>query len=108
MNGDRLYTLCVYVPVDHAEAVKDAMFAAGGGRLGNYDCCCWQCPGEGQFRPLTGSRPFTGNTGEIKHVAELKIELLVAAPVLNAVVEALCAAHPYETPAYQFWAVNRA
>lgn len=52
------YKLCFYVPVTHIEQVKQAMFAAGAGTIGNYDCCAWQVLGVGQFRPLAGSQAF--------------------------------------------------
>ena len=102
-----LAQLVFYVPAEHAEAVKDAVFAAGGGRIGNYDRCSWQTLGTGQFRPLPGSHPFLGQTGDVEPVQELRVELVVPEPALAEVVEALLAAHPYETPAYSFWPINR-
>lgn len=101
-----MYRLCFYVPADHAEAVKEAVFAAGAGRIGTYDCCCWQTSGIGQFRPLNGSRPFIGESGKLEHVEELKIEMVCDAGCLEPAVRALIEAHPYETPAYEFWPVN--
>ncbi|MGB1498121.1 MAG: NGG1p interacting factor NIF3, partial [Alloalcanivorax venustensis] len=53
-----VYKLCFYVPEEHAEAVKNAVFEAGAGRIGNYDCCSFQVAGQGQFRPLEGSDPY--------------------------------------------------
>ena len=64
----------VYVPETHAGIVKDAMFAAGAGAVGNYDCCCFQVCGRGQFRPLVGSDPFIGAQGRVEHVTEWKLE----------------------------------
>ncbi len=55
-----MYKLCYYVPESHLEVTKQAIFDAGAGRVGNYDCCCWQVRGQGQFRPLPGSQPFIG------------------------------------------------
>lgn len=103
-NG--FYKLETYVPETHAEALKAALAAAGAGKLGNYDSCFWECAGTGQFRPLPGSRPFLGETGVVEHVAERKLEMLVEAASLKAVLAALKAAHPYETPAYQYWPVQ--
>ena len=102
-----LVQLVFYVPVEHAETVKEAVFAAGGGRIGTYDRCCWQTSGTGQFRPLPGSEPFLGKTGKVAQVEELRVELVVPEPALQDVVVALLAAHPYETPAYSFWPINR-
>ncbi|MFW5752462.1 MAG: NGG1p interacting factor NIF3 [Planctomycetota bacterium] len=92
--------LCLYVPVDATEAVKRALFAAGAGRIGNYDQACWQCSGTGQFRPLAGSDPTIGTHGGVSRVEELRIEMLVREQDAAAVIAALCEAHPYEEPAY--------
>lgn len=95
-----LYKLTVYIPDSHLAAVKEALFAAGAGRVGNYDRCAWQVRGEGQFRPCAGADPFLGKVGTDEQVPEWKVELVVADQCLQAVVSALKAAHPYETPAY--------
>jgi len=95
-----MYKLCFYVPETHLEPVKAAVFAAGGGRIGNYDSCCFQLRGEGQFRPLAGSDPFLGETGELERVAEYRVELICEAAHIASAVAALKAAHPYETPAF--------
>lgn len=95
-----MYKLCFYVPQSHLESVKHAAFAAGGGRIGDYDSCCWQVAGEGQFRPLEGSSPYLGQQGSIERVAEYKVELVCERDCVKAVVEAMLAAHPYEEPAW--------
>lgn len=98
-----MYKLCVYVPVSHLEAVKQALFAAGAGRIGDYDSCCWQVAGRGQFRPLAGADPFVGAQGQIETVEEYKVELVCDDNVVVAAITALKQAHPYEEPAYQVW-----
>ena len=98
-----MYKLSFFVPPSHVEAVKSAVFAAGGGRIGNYDCCCWQVLGQGQFRPLDGSQPFLGQAGVVEQVEEWKVELVVEDGLIAAVVMALKQSHPYETPAYEVW-----
>jgi hypothetical protein len=102
----RVYRLDVYVPEEHAERVKAAIFEAGAGRIGNYDCCSWQTSGRGQFRPLAGSTPAIGRHGEVESVAEAKVELVCAPEHLEEVIAALKASHPYETPAFQYWPVE--
>jgi len=102
----KLYMLVFYVPKNFCDEVKNAVFEAGGGRLGNYEACCWQVKGEGQFRPLSGSHPFMGETGKVEYVPEYKVELVCASEVLDAVLTALKSAHPYETPAYVYWEVQ--
>jgi hypothetical protein len=95
-----MYKLCFYVPESHLETVKTAVFAAGAGRVGAYDSCCWQVLGQGQFRPLEGSRPFLGETGNVEVVDEYRVEMVCAPEHIGAVVAALLESHPYETPAW--------
>lgn len=92
--------LSFFVPSSHLESVKQALFDAGAGRVGDYDSCAWQTLGQGQFRPLPGSDPFLGKAGEIACVEEYKVELICEDAVFTDVVAALKAAHPYEEPAY--------
>ncbi|WP_145152963.1 NGG1p interacting factor NIF3 [Pseudomonas oryzihabitans] len=96
-----MFKLCFYVPDSHLEAVKQTIFAVGGGRIGRYDSCCWQVQGLGQFRPLAGSQPHLGEQGSLERVEEWRVELVLAnEPIARQAVAALKAAHPYETPAY--------
>ena len=101
-----MYKLCFYVPESHLEVVKTAMFAAGAGRVGNYDSCCWQALGTGQYRPLNGSEPFLGQLGRIEEVAEWKVELVVADELIHDVVKAMKSTHPYEVPAFDVWRLS--
>lgn len=101
-----MYRLDVYVPESHAEEVKAALFSSGAGSLGAYDSCCFSVAGTGQFRPLRGANPYLGSPGEVERVREVKLELIVPRPRLCAALKAMRAAHPYETPAFQYWAVE--
>jgi hypothetical protein len=92
--------LCFYVPPSHLDQVKTAVFAAGAGRIGTYDSCCWQVLGQGQFRPLAGSQPFLGQKGTVEVVDEYRVEMVCETQHTGAVVAALLASHPYETPAW--------
>lgn len=98
-----MYKLAFFVPASHVEVVKAAVFAAGGGRIGDYDHCAWQTLGQGQFRPLDGSQPFLGQAGQVEVVEEWKVELVVADELIAQAVAALKQSHPYETPAYDVW-----
>lgn len=100
-----MHKLAFFVPGSHLEGVKNAVFAAGAGRIGAYEQCCWQTLGQGQFLPMEGSQPFIGEAGKVEQVAEWKVEMVVADDLLNAVVAALKSAHPYETPAFEVWAL---
>lgn len=95
-----MYKITFYVPESHLEPVKAALFAAGAGRIGAYDACAWQVKGQGQFRPLPGSNPFVGKTGQVEQVDEYKVELVCDDASIQRAVAALREAHPYEEPAY--------
>jgi structural toxin protein (hemagglutinin/hemolysin) RtxA len=95
-----MYHIAFYVPEDHAEKVKELMFAAGAGNIGNYSRCSFEYKGLGQFMPLSGSDPFIGKEQELEKVSELKVEMVCQKDAVHAVIKALKEAHPYETPAY--------
>ncbi len=98
-----MYKLCFYVPESHLQAIKSAVFTAGAGRIGDYDCCCWQTLGEGQFRPLLGSQPFIGSQLELETVVEYKVEMVCDDDSIDEVISQMKLAHPYEEPAYDVW-----
>ncbi|WP_417532345.1 NGG1p interacting factor NIF3 [Marinobacter lipolyticus] len=98
-----MYKLCYFVPETHLEQTKAALFGAGAGRIGDYDCCAWQCRGQGQFRPLDGSEPFLGQQGELEVVDEYKVELVCKDELISEALEAFKKAHPYEEPAYEVY-----
>jgi hypothetical protein len=100
-----MHKLCFYVPETHVEDVKKAIFAAGAGRVGDYDSCSWQVLGQGQFRPLVGSTPFLGQEGAVETVVEYRVEMVCADECIRAAVAAMLDAHPYETPAWDVVAV---
>ena len=97
-----MYKLTVYIPESHLESVKDALFKAGAGRYAAYDRCCWQVLGRGQFRPLSGSDPFIGQTGIEERLPEYRVEMICDDGAVTAVMAALRAAHTYEEPAFDF------
>ena len=98
-----MYQLCFYVPESQLESVKLAVFGAGAGRVGNYDCCAWQTQGLGQFRAGKGSQPYLGEQEKLETVTEFKVELVCEDEFVKAAVIALLHAHPYEEPAYSVW-----
>ena len=98
-----MYKLCFYVPEKATDLVKNALFEAGAGKIGDYDSCCWQTSGTGQFRPLDNSNPYIGQKGQIETVTEFKIEMVCDDEHIKAAIEALKASHPYEEPAYNVW-----
>ncbi|OZB15172.1 MAG: NGG1p interacting factor NIF3 [Marinobacter sp. 34-60-7] len=98
-----MFKLCYFVPGSHLEETKQALFEAGAGKIGDYDQCAWQCEGQGQFRPLTGSDPFLGQQGRLETVREFKVELVCDDGRIHDAIAALKRAHPYEEPAYEVY-----
>lgn len=95
-----MFHIAFYVPRDHAERVKEAMFKVGAGKIGLYEKCSFEYSGLGQFKPLPGSDPFIGSEGELEKVEEIKVEMVCEKEFLHASIKALKDNHPYETPAY--------
>ena len=98
-----MYKLVFFVPESHVETVKSAVFATGAGAIGDYQECCWQVLGQGQFRPNGDASPFIGQPGELERVAEYRVEMVCADDLISMAVQALKQAHPYEEPAYDIW-----
>lgn len=98
-----MYKLAFFVPVEDAETVKEAVFATGAGRIGDYEACCFETRGTGQFRPLQGAMPHIGSVGNLERVAELKVELVCEDTLIRDALAALRQAHPYEEPAFDVW-----
>ena len=98
-----LQKLATYCPLDKADTIKNALFQAGAGKLGNYDSCSFNTNGEGSYRPLDGSNPYAGQSGELHREAETKVEVVFPKPNQSAVVNALLQSHPYEEVAYEIY-----
>ena len=98
-----MYKLVFFVPDSHLEQVKTAVFSSGAGRIGNYDQCCWQTTGQGQFLPLADADPYIGQLHQLETLSEYRVEMVCADEHILAAVAALRAAHPYEEPAFDVW-----
>ena len=88
------------MPVENADAVREAMFAAGAGHIGDYSHCSWGVTGTGQFLPHDGASPTIGSVGSVEQVAEDRVEMIAPARLRGHVLAALRTAHPYEEPAF--------
>jgi hypothetical protein len=95
--------LVVFVPPDSLEQVRDAVFAAGAGRIGDYERCSWYTEGTGTFLGGDSTDPAVGERGVEERVLELRLETVFPAERHGAVIEALRAAHPYEEPAFDIY-----
>ena len=98
-NGT-LAKVVTFVPHDHAEAVREAMFSAGGGRIGAYDACSFSHIGEGTFRAGEGANPFVGQPGVHHRESETRLEMVVERWNVRRVISAMKKAHPYEEVAH--------
>lgn len=99
----KLYKLVVFVPADHVDAVADAIFSAGAGKIGRYGRCSFRAEGTGTFLPEEGTRPYIGQVGVEERVREVRFETVVPAERLGAAVRAMLATHPYEEVAYDVY-----
>lgn len=95
----------VYVPAENADAVRAAVFAVGAGHIGDYSHCSWSVSGIGQFLPHEGASPAVGSVGNVERVAEDRFEVVAPARARAAVLAAMRAAHPYEEPAFDIFAL---
>ena len=91
------------MPREALEATRDAVFAAGAGRVGDYERCSWYAAGTGTYLGGEGTNPTLGEAGREERVAELRVETVVPEQRLADVVRALKEAHPYEEPAYEVY-----
>ena len=93
----------MFVPREALDAVREALFAAGAGRIGNYEHCSWYTEGTGTFLGGEGTSPSVGQAGREERVAELRLETVFPAERQDEVVAALRHAHPYEEPAFDVY-----
>ena len=95
--------LVVFVPAEALDAVRDAVFAAGAGRIGQYERCSWYAEGTGTFLGGPGTDPAVGERGVEERVPELRLETVFPEERQDEVVAALRRAHPYEEPAFDVY-----
>jgi hypothetical protein len=95
--------LVVFVPREALDPVREALFAAGAGRIGDYSRCSWYTQGTGTFFGGEGTDPAVGESGREQRVAELRLETVYPQELEAEVVRALREAHPYEEPAFDLY-----
>jgi dinuclear metal center YbgI/SA1388 family protein len=104
---DTLVQVVVYVPKENVDSVRNAMFSAGAGAIGDYDECGWTVPGKGSFRPLEGANPHIGTVGDRSSISEVKLEMVVETWKLAGALNAMKSAHPYEEVAHSVWPLQQ-
>ncbi len=103
LSAEKFYKFAVYVPAEYADKIREALFNAGAGKIGNYSDSSFNIPGIGTFRPLKGAHPFIGRRGKRSSVEEVKIETVVPERFLDKILRAMKSVHPYEYPAYDVY-----
>jgi len=101
--NEQRYKLVWFVPEEALDPTRDAVFAAGAGRIGEYERCSWYTPGTGTFWGREGTNPAIGEPGREERAPELRVETVVPGDRLDSVVAALLEAHPYDEVAYDLY-----
>jgi dinuclear metal center YbgI/SA1388 family protein len=103
-----LFKLVTFCPLEHAGKVREAVFGAGAGVIGNYDFCSFNLEGEGTFRASASANPFVGEIDKMHTERESRIEVIVPVHRMQDAVNALIRAHPYEEVAYDIYPLSNA
>jgi len=96
-----MYKLNYYVPAKNKEETKEALFKIGVGKFDNYECCSWECLGEGQFKPVGNADPHIGELNVLERLGEYKVEMICPDELIKEAVRVLKEVHPYEEVAYE-------
>ena len=100
---EQLLKLVTFIPEDHLDKVREALFAAGAGSIGKYDKCSFGSKGTGTFRGGSESNPYVGEVGEFHFEKEIRLETIVPRHLQNNILSALLSSHPYEEVAYDIY-----
>ncbi len=103
---NNLVKLVTFVPEEHAEKVRNAIFNSGAGNIGNYDSCSFNIQGNGSFRGNENTNPFVGERGKLHFENEIRIETIVPSYLKNKAIKALLSSHPYEEVAYDIYPLD--
>lgn len=104
--SEEMFKLVVFVPEEHSDRVREAMFRAGAGWIGNYSHCSFNMQGTGTFMPREGTNPYLGEQGKLERAEEVRIETIVPGPIRRKVIQAMIKAHPYEEVAYDLYPLD--
>ncbi|MEQ8624741.1 MAG: Nif3-like dinuclear metal center hexameric protein [Vicingaceae bacterium] len=103
-----LTKLVFFCPTADAEKVRNAVFEAGAGKIGEYGSCSFNTKGEGTFRAGENTHPHVGEKGQLHFEAETRVETIVPNNILGKVIQAMIEVHPYEEVAYDLYALKNA
>ena len=95
-----MYKIVYFVPTENKESTKEALFQIGVGKYNNYECCCFETLGVGQFKPINNATPHLGTINKIEQVEEYRIEMICEDYLIKDAIQTLKNIHPYEEVAY--------
>ncbi len=95
--------IVVFVPLTHADKIREAIGKAGGGIIGNYSQCSFSSKGIGRFKPNSKAKPHIGKAGELEQVEEERIEFICPKNQAKSIIKAIKLAHPYEEVALDIY-----
>lgn len=93
--------LVTYIPLEHTENLKEKLFAAGGGTIGNYSDCSFSIAGTGSYKANEKANPAKGTRGKTHYEKEVQISLTFSKSKEKQIIRALLQHHPYEEVAYE-------
>ncbi len=100
LSHKTLKKLCIFCPVSHAEIIRNALFLAGAGNIGNYNSCSYNSTGYGTFKALENANPYVGEVEKLHQEEEIKIEVIFPEWIEPNIIQAVYKNHPYEEPAF--------
>ena len=103
-----LEKLVTYIPEPHLEEVRNALFRAGAGHIGEYSECSFSSVGQGTFTPSSRANPTIGQRGKREQVEEVRLEVLVEKWKRQSILQALVESHPYEEVAWEVYPIVNA
>jgi dinuclear metal center YbgI/SA1388 family protein len=103
-----LKKLVTFCPTHKADVVRTALFNAGAGHIGNYDCCSYNIDGTGSFRALENASPYVGQINKLHFEKEVRIETIYPEYLEKPLLKALFSSHPYEEVAYDIYPLDNA
>lgn len=93
--------LTTFVPTSKVDEVRNALFEAGAGNIGNYENCSFSIQGTGSFQGTEDSNPSIGEKGKLHFEEEIQIGVTFQKHAESKILSALFKSHPYEEVAYE-------
>ncbi len=100
-----IYKLTTYVPTAAASSVRNALFTAGAGEIGNYSNCSFSTEGTGTFLPNNDANPTIGKSGQLSTEKETQLSVIFEQHLKGDILKQLFSIHPYEEVSYEITAL---